>query len=548
MKNTKTSRDLSPGFENLIDSYSTALEELEIKSEVSAIHVDEIASKVAVLYEKVRKIIDWKEEHLLRRAAIERILKRRLISELSNYSILPNANPQKMAEPLVLELIRGGHFLNNNIPGIRISEIEDILEKYIYVLENSPLANTVKVKERINFYTWIIEICACEIEETLDQPAKENLLLNFMTETLNKRILLGKGMIMSPEEKIIQTYIAAHRTLYNLDNSIISYHLLKVYYPQWLTPNKKLVSQITKNILEIKNNLENDLNHQHSSEFRKICEKYDTVFLIIGDIFNKLSKSEKEIKKTISQPKKLKKLVTEVYNNRLSTLKGRLTRAAIYSTLSILVASSLSLFIVEVPIAKLVYGEFSPLAITIDLLLPTLVMFLLVIAIKLPDQENLNLVIKEVLKVVYPQKEEDVYELRTHQRGLVSNIIIKTVYAITSLGSIVFIFWLFWLAKIPLTSLILDTLNVSMVVFAGLIIRQRAKELTIDEKRGFWQFILDILSVPVAKLGQWLSNKWREYNIVSVFLTILVDMPFSSLVEFIESWSTFLKEKKAELH
>jgi hypothetical protein len=87
-----------------------------------------------------------------------------------------------------------------------------------------------------------------------------------------------------------------------------------------------------------------------------------------------------------------------------------------------------------------------------------------------------------------------------------------------------------------------------MVVFAGTIIRQRAKELTIEEKRGFWQFLLDILSVPVAKLGQWLSNKWREYNIVSVFLTVLVDMPFSTLVEFIESWSTFLKEKKAELH
>ncbi len=548
MKKSENNKVLSPDFENLINNYSSALEEIELKGEISTIHVDEIASKVAVLYEKVRKIIDWKEEHLLRRATIERILKRRLIGELSNHSILPDADPEKMAEPMVLELIRGGHFPNNKIPRIRVSEIEKILGKYIYILENSPLSKTIKVKERINFYTWIIEICACEIEETLDQPAKENLLLNFMTQTLNKKILLGKGITMSPKEKIIQTYIAAHRTLYNLDNPIISYHLLKVYYPDWLTADQTLISEITKDTLDIKNKLEEDLNHRHAPEFRKVCEKYDTVFLIIGNVLKRLVKKEKNIKNNISQPKKLKKLITKAYNNRLSSLKGRLTRAAIYSTLSILVASSLSLFIVEVPIAKLVYGQFSPLAITVDILLPTVVMFLLVIAIKLPDEENLEIVIKEVFKVIYSQKEEDVYELRAQKRGFISNLIIKAVYGFTSLGSIILIFWLFWLAKIPLTSLILDTLNVSMVVFAGLIIRQRSKELTIEEKRGFWQFILDILSVPVAKLGQWLSNKWREYNIVSVFLTVLVDMPFSSLVEFIDSWSTFLKEKKAELH
>ncbi len=548
MKTKKKTKKISPRFVKLIKNYQQALAEISGKGEISTIHVDEIASKIAVFYEKVRKIIDWKEEHLLRRAAIERILKRRLIGELSNSTFLPVSKPEKMAEPLVLELIRGGHFPNGKIPRKKTDEVKNILEKYTYLLENNPLAKTIKVKEKVNFYTWIIEICACEIEETLGQPAKENLLLNFMTETINNRIRLGEGIKMTPEKQITQIYIAAHQTLYNLDDPIISYHLLKVYFPGWLDPDEKLINQVTKSILEIKSRLENDLNHPHSSEFRKVCEKYDTIFLIIGDILNQLFEKSGKVEKKLSQPKLASKLIDQTYKKRLKTLKERLTRAAIYSTLSILVASSLSLFIVEVPVAKLFYGGFQPLAIVVDLMLPAIVMFLLVIAIKLPPKENLERVREEVLKVIYRQKEEDVYELRSLKRGLISNIIIKTTYAVTSFGSLALIFWLFWLAKIPITSLILDTLNVSMVVFAGLIIRQRAKELTIDEHRGFWQFLLDILSVPVAKLGQWLSNKWREYNIVSVFLTVLVDMPFSSLVEFIETWSNFLKEKKAELH
>lgn len=548
MKNVNHTKELNPQIIRLIKNYGDALEEIDQKKDLSSIYVDEIASKVAVFYEKIRKIIDWKEEHLLRRATIERILKRKLIGELSNSSIMPHSNPKKMAEPLVLELIRGGHFPNGQISRHKILEVEKILEKYIYLLENSPLSKTIKVKEKINFFSWIIEICACEIEENLGQPAKENLLLNFMTEIINSRIQIEPRLKISEREKLIQTYVSTHRTLYNLDNPIISYHLIKIYYPNWLSPNIDLIKEVNQNILNIKATLDLDLNHPHSSKFRKVCEKYDAVFLIIGDILNYLFDKEKEIEITISNPKKTKALISKAYAKRLSTLKERLTRAGIYSTLSILIASSLSLFIVEVPIANLLYGGFQPLAIAVDLLLPASVMFLLIIGIKLPPEENLNRVIEEVFKVVYLQKEEDIYELRPVKRGFVSNLIIKFLYLLATLISLTLIFWIFWLARIPLTSLIIDTLIVSMVVFTGLNIRQRAKELTIDENRGFWQFLLDILSIPVAKLGQWLSNKWREYNIVSVFLTVLIDVPFSSFVEFIESWSNFLREKKAELH
>ncbi len=548
MNDKNKKQELTPQIGRLVENYQQALKELELTGEISTIHVDEIAAKVAVLYEKVRKIIDWKEEHLLRRGAIERILKRKLIGELSNSSLLPPGQPKKMAEPLVLELIRGGHFPNDSIPRQKIDEVEEILAKYIYILNNNPLAKTIKVKERINFYNWIIEICACEIEETLGQPAKENLLLNFMTQVMNKRIQLGPKIDMTEDDKAIQTYVAAHRTLYDLDDPIISYHLLKIYHPEWIEADQDLLEKVSGNILKIWKKLEEDLNHPHSGQFRKYCEKYDTVFLIIGDILNNFQTSPEKIKPKISNPKVLKDMIRQAYKKRLVTLKGRLNRAAIYSTLSILVANIVSLFVVEVPLAKLVYGHFRPLAIIVDLLIPTLVMFLLVIAIKLPPKENLKRVIKEIFKVVYPQKEQDIYEIRAKKRGFLSNVIIKGLYTLTSLGTLALVFWVFSIAKIPLTSLIVDTLNVSMIVFAGTIIRQRAKELTIEEKRGFWQFLLDILSIPVAKLGQWLSEKWREYNIVSVFLSVLVDVPFSTLVEFIETWSTFLKEKKAELH
>ena len=105
--------------QKLISKYDQWHKSQEPKKNVATIHVDEVASKVAAFYEKIRGIIDWKEEHLLKRRAIERILKRRLFSklDLSNGNIFEDPN---IAEPLVLELIRGGHFPNDKIPESKI--------------------------------------------------------------------------------------------------------------------------------------------------------------------------------------------------------------------------------------------------------------------------------------------------------------------------------------------------------------------------------------------------------------------------------------------
>ncbi len=521
--------------------------EQEQKAKPATIYVDEIASKLAVFYEKIRKITDWKEEHLLRRAAIERILKRKLISEISGVNLLPNAQPEKIAEPLIKELIRGGHFPNDSIPREKIGHVEQSLGKYIYLMENNPLTTSTQVKKKINLYNWIIEIVACEIEEILDPAWKENFLLNFMARAMNKRIQLSPEIELSQQEKEQQIYIAVQRSLFNLDDGIITYHLLKVNHPDWIKNNQETYQAFSNRIINIWAKIKNDLNHPFGNKFRKICETYDTVYLILGDILKK----QKDLNQTLekfSRPKLLAKLIKTAYQERLSTLKGRLVRAAVYSTLSILVASAVSLFIAEIPLAKLFYGKFMPLAIIVDLLLPAAVMFLLVIIIRLPPEENEEKVIEEIKKVVYQQDEPDIYEIREQKRGFFAKLFISLLYAFTTFISIGLVFFLFYIARVPVTSLFVDTLNVSMVVFAGLLIRQRAKELTIKEKTTFWQFLLDVLSVPVAKLGQWLSNKWKEYNIVSVFLTVLIDMPFSSLIKFIEDWNSFIKEKKAELH
>ena len=90
--------ELSSRIQKLIEQYAAWRRSLEPAGEgVQVITVDEVASKVAAFYEKIRGIVDWREEHLLRKMAIHRILHRRL---------LLTENPGEVAEPLLQELVR----------------------------------------------------------------------------------------------------------------------------------------------------------------------------------------------------------------------------------------------------------------------------------------------------------------------------------------------------------------------------------------------------------------------------------------------------------
>lgn len=519
---------------------------------IAPLEVDELASKIAEAYEKVRKVIDWKEENLLRRGAIERILKRRLISELYGISILPNLNAQEMAEPMILELMRSGYFDNGKIAKKQVKEIENILSKYIQILSDSklPQSETKKhVQHKMEFYTWMLEIAACEIEEVLAPAFKENALINLMTNVLYSRSRIVPKDRLSDLDRLIQTYIASMRTLYNFDDPIIAYNIIKIRYPFWVEETTESITAVTRQVHEIRSQIEADLNSEEGKQFYKLAGKYDAAYRIIGDVLDGINNTPEVVREKLANPDELKTRVSEVYFRRKASLKGRLFRSAIYSTLSIFVAGIASFIIFEGPVARLAGLEFSLFSLFVDLLIPSLVMFLLVIVIRPPKDANLKVVQKEISKIVHHQTDEDVYEIDfSRQKNPILNTIFLLISAVCGLISMRFIFWIFEIARVPWTSVYIDTVNVAMVVFAAMAIKQKSKEITIEDRGNFVEFLLELFSIPLAKIGQWFTNKWKKYNIFAALFTALVDLPFSTFIGIIEDWRNFLKERSSEMH
>lgn len=88
---------------------------------------------------------------------------------------------------------------------------------------------------------------------------------------------------------------------------------------------------------------------------------------------------------------------------------------------------------------------------------------------------------------------------------------------------------------------------VSMVTFFGYRVRQTAKEYQVYEKDHFLRPLGDFFFMPVLSVGKFLSSNVSKLNFLTVVFDFLIEAPFKLLVEVVEEWVKFVKQKREEI-
>lgn len=540
--------EVSKPIEDLLSSYTGWL--LRDKPSRTPIHVDEIASKVAKLYELIRKVVDWKEDNILRRSATERILKRLIFGKLSGISRTSKSSPDYIAETITTELIRGGHLPNDTIPQELLPILSKNIAKYLSFLSvQSHQAFSTAVTSKHNYTTFIVELAACEIENILAQPKLEYDLLDAMTRSMMDRITITPANTLSHDDIFIQTYVSVCRTLFDLDDAFIVYRLLTFQYPHFSDLSPEATTALANEMPSIWAQSEYMMNTKVGKQFYAISEQTDTVFALIGDVLKKYSEKPEEIKKIFSDQSKVQEEIESAYDIRHKSLKKRLFALGFFSTLSVFASNWFTFFLVEVPAAH-IFGEgFSAFTTFIDFIVPTVVMFLLVSIIRAPGKSNKILVVHAVFEFLKKSNSYSMYEIKLNKpKRPIIHAVLGLIYTAIMFIVMGFIGWVFYIAGLPITSVLFDTATIAMTIFAAVTIRNKSKELTVGDRMSGIEFLLDMISVPVAKFGNLLAKTWKQYNVVAFLFTFLVETPFAIIIDLIEEWSKFIKERRSDIH
>jgi hypothetical protein len=173
--------DLNQSGKGLLEGIKYTVRKTELSDET----VNTSRQLLAVAYESARNAVEFRSDHLIRQAAIVRILRRRLLLRQPSGEI---------ASLLIKELIWARYLKSDAVPITKIAEVENIVDKYRTAFEivknnaNSPERSGKQTKTEKDLTEWLLDLAGCEVEECLVFNPFPQLLINFTADSLRPRI------------------------------------------------------------------------------------------------------------------------------------------------------------------------------------------------------------------------------------------------------------------------------------------------------------------------------------------------------------------------
>jgi len=478
---------------------------------LTKIYVPTAASSLTLLYEKVRNVIAYKQEHLLRRNAIERFLTRRFF----------NGSDAEIAKTLVKELIWARYLKNDFVPEVKIVALAAIMSKYRLFLAESPK----------NYQGFIFSLASVEMERALVSPGEREALIKLMYQVL--------------PNKDTQTFLAIGRSLTKLDRENLSFLLFFGHFQFWGEATRDQIIQVARQVDQIKKKIDDQLNSPRADWYFRKAKKYTAPFLALSDI---VFQTKEQAKQILEDPVLFESYLRSTWAKRFTAAKTKFRREANRSILFIFVTKMTLALILELPFDLFFSHQVKLLPLTANIVFPPLLMFLVVATIRLPGRENTERLVELVKEIVKNGKILQVeFSLPVAKKMGLKDYFFQGVLGTSFILSFAAIGWLLFSLKFNLVSAGIFVFFLSVIMFFGFLIRESAQELVvIKEKEGIGNSLIDFISLPFLQLGKKLSRELGKINIFTFLFDVIIETPVKSLVQIIEDWITFIKKQKEE--
>jgi len=485
------------------------------------ISVNRLTGKAGVFYEKLRYLIDYKEEHTLRRNAIQRILKRKLSIE----------KDFRAAAPLLQEMVSGGYLPNNIVSESAAHDIQLIIDKYL-VLQRAGSVESSR----------IISLAAREIERFLYPHLVDDLVVEAFYQTLASRVKYEGDL---PEGDVAtQIYLGCRISLLDDDRDTLFYSLLNKYFPEFAGQREEErfaghAERFVSALKAIDKELENPLGQRISARLKN----HSIYFSVIRELAIKYgADSEILFQSPARLEQEIRKLLAEKYAAQSEVVSRSGTRAVVYIFLTKIVLA----FILELPYERLVLGSIDYFALGVNAIFHPVLLLMMVKTIKLPLKQNTNSIITGVNKILNNQDIKAIF-IKPPSTNAALNVVLAILYAALFAVSFGFILWVLNALNFNIVGILLFLFFLTLISYFGFRIRYNAKKwLVTTDNDNFFDLLWNFFTIPIVRTGRWLSRKFAAVNIFMFFMDFVLETPFKLMLQTFDEFISFLREKKED--
>jgi len=503
--------------------------------EFSKITVSQTVSFLAFAYEKVRNAIEYREDHLIRRAAIERIFRRRMAMNPKGYH---------EAENILRELLWARYVPNGSLDERDINSVQHIVNRYIALRTRLLTGRTTKSKGNISEF--LVELITAEIEEFLS-PAisrKEADYGYYIFQTLKNKVRIEE---VKDAHRDTFLFIAIEKIYRKSDTAYQRYHLFKLFYKRLSYYTDAEMEDMISKLPDIFKKIDTLISNPNVEKLGKFVRKQLPPFLIIFSIL----RENIDHKAVFSDKKSLWTKVETVARDKYAQVRSRLNVLAFRSLIYIFITKMVFALILEVPVSQLLYNHVNYMAIGINSLAPPLFMLLIILTVTVPGEDNTKRLFLRIVDII--DKDSTFEETaafitkKVKNRRPILRFGFTFLYTSTFIVTLYCIHLLLKLVHFNLLSEALFIFFISVVAFFAYRIKQIANMYRLTEKTGFFSPMIDFFFMPILSLGKVFSEGISKINFFILFFDIIIEAPFKLIIEVIEEWINFVRNKKEEI-
>ncbi|MBP9798100.1 hypothetical protein KBC70_03040 [Candidatus Woesebacteria bacterium] len=498
--------------------------------------VSQAVSFFGFAYEKIRNAIEFNEEHLIRRMAIARILRRRLAI---------NPKGENEGENLMRELLWGRYVPENGVSVHDVESIQHIINQYQFFF--TYIRSTHKVKNVDNLGEIVMNLMSCEIEETVskDQAGKQSALVYYFFQVLKNKVSLEN---IDETKKDMYFYAAVEKGFAKNDKPFIIYHFFTLKYGTLHEKSKEEIQTIASEFSAFMGEANEALKNKHSETLVKFVKKQVPPFKILYGIIRKNQGAAKVI---LSKKGSLRQEVEELCKEKYTLTSVKLRNAAVRSITYIFLTKMVFVLLIEIPLSKLFYDDIELASVAINTLLPPVMMGVIVSIIAPPSKKNTERIYERIVDIIDDDRAfEDQKSLITtnapqRRSGL---IFLFTILYLTSFSLILgSVYYFLDVLGFNLVSKSIFIFFISVVTFFAYRIRQTAKEYVLEPSNNVVISFVTFLFLPILYLGKMFSEQVSKINLFIIFFDYLIEAPFKFIIDIVEEWTKFLRDRKDEL-
>jgi hypothetical protein len=497
--------------------------------QAAKITVDDTVSRFSFLYEKIRNVVDYKDEHLIRKGAILRILRRQLLLE---------TKPEVIADRLIRELISARYLPNGAIVESAIEQVAGLVRKYLAVRKIGAGSE--------RHLSWLLGLVAVEIEECLVDPAEERAFLTFLFDRLKDSIHV-RNFNLDEHELHLQIYIACHRALVKADDEMLGYKLLRIYLPEWLSPQEwqEQPRPVAERLVAVERRIKLQLSHVLAHKFLRAVKPWG---VSLGILRRVLKNNPERVSEFLEKPEALYRQIEQRAEAGYAEAKTKLRRGTFRAMIYLLLTKMLVAILVELPLEWLWYARVDHFALAVNLSFPPILMFWVGLLIKVPGANNTQRLIDGVKKLLGDEPLNGQEILAPTPRTKAKKFWFTLVYAGAFLVSFGLIGAILSAIDFTWISIVIFVFFLCVVSFFGYRLRLTAREaVVIEGKRRTLAVIADFFFLPILRAGKWLSISISRINIFIFIFDFMFEAPFKMFLAVLEEWFAFMREKKEEL-